>query len=320
MEPSLRAARERQGVPQYAVKVGDRWYRYSRVEPLGFLLGMGADLAEIAAAADDEDADSTIAAGLLSFVNNMSSKTWMRGPFEFIAAIDDAKNSTSSSERFVQSLGSTFVPFSSLSRAVTRAGDPILRETQATEGDGLVESLETVLNRPAAEFVGGIINRVRSQTPGLSTDLPPRRDLWGRPIEYSSGLGWAFDFASPVASRTEKPDPVDAIILSNRIELSQPQKTIQGVKLTGGEYSEYVRRAGTMAKEQLDRLVSQRGFAQASDGPDGGKAAIVTDVVTGARRAAAASMIAEFPDLRARVMGMAKRRGQVLAEGGRLTP
>ena len=34
-------AQERQGVMQYSIKVGDRWYSYNRADPFGMTMGVG---------------------------------------------------------------------------------------------------------------------------------------------------------------------------------------------------------------------------------------------------------------------------------------
>ena len=46
-----------------------------------------------------------------------------------------------------------------------------------------------------------------SRVPGVDKDLPVRRDLWGEPIAYRSGLGAICDAVSPIYSRREKPRP-----------------------------------------------------------------------------------------------------------------
>ena len=35
------------------------------------------------------------------------------------------------------------------------------------------------------------MDSLRRRTPGISKELPAVRDLWGQPIEFRSGLGWA---------------------------------------------------------------------------------------------------------------------------------
>ena len=60
---------------------------------------------------------------------------------------------------------------------------------------------------PYALEADTMLERIRSRVPGLTKRLPVRRDLWGEPIAYRSGLGAIYDAVSPIYSRREKPRP-----------------------------------------------------------------------------------------------------------------
>lgn len=315
MEPGLRKLREDQGVPQYSVRIGDRWFQFSRLDPLGFHLGMAADIAEIAALADQEDAENLITAGTLAMINNTASKTWLSGAVDFVEVLSRADESPAFAERFMQRFGSSFQPFSSLLRNAEQAMDPVVRD--AAGNPNLT---------PGMKFVDGLINRVRAQTPGLSADLPPMRNVWGDEIRYDSGIHPLYDFLSPVGGRKDDPDPVDQIMLENRIPLSMPGRSLQGVKLSAAEYSRYVELAGrgdasigiVGAKPLLDDMVEQPSFQQLSDGPDGMKAELIDRVIRASRKQAQAALLRENEDLQRRVLRYGERKRQVLTEGGLL--
>jgi hypothetical protein len=299
-DPEMRAARERMGIPTYAVKVGGQWVSFDRLGYVGTLLGLAADAAELVGWGDFEDDEKTAASTALLFAKSLANKSYLQGVFEFASIIGEPENDRHASN-FTQKIASSLVPFSGLLGSVKNAKDPIQRETQTAESDFLRET----------------INRIRSRTPGLSESLPPARDLWGRPKRYTSNLGVAYDFAIPFRTTEEKTDPVDRAIIDNGIEIKMPDRSIGRVRLSGEEYSEYVRRAGETAKTLLDERVASPAFESLSDGPDGAKAAIVKQIVSATRDAARASMLRDFPDLAARVNAAQVARQQLLIGGPR---
>jgi hypothetical protein len=130
-----------------------------------------------------------------------------------------------------------------------------------------------------------------------------------------SGLGMMYDFISPAASRLHDPDPVDQVILDNKISVSWPQRMIGGVKLKPAEYSRYSEIAGKLAKEQLDQLVRNPGFKQMSEGPEGMKAELVKRVISQSRKAAGAMVRQEFEELNERIVLRSIEKQQNLAGG-----
>ena len=45
-DPNKRRVQMASGWQPYSIKVGDKWYSYNRIQPLGTLLGMAADVAD----------------------------------------------------------------------------------------------------------------------------------------------------------------------------------------------------------------------------------------------------------------------------------
>lgn len=313
-EPSMRAARERQGIPQYAIKVGGSWVSFERLGYLGTLLGLAADGAEMTGLAGFEDSEKTLASVGLLFVKSMANKSYLQGVFKAASILSDP-NSDRSAAEFAKQIGATMVPFSGAVGSLARSLDPTQRETRTAVGDPGAEGMRGPLSDSSAVFVREFIDKVRSRTPGLSGDLPPALDLWGRPKEYTSNLGVAYDFAIPFKVSQEKRDAVDRTIVDNGINVDMPTRSIQGVPLTGAEYSEFVRLAGEPAKAALDAAVSTEEFKAYSDGPDGLKAAYVKQVIDGYRSAARDQMRVTHPELEARIQAQASLRAQLLSGG-----
>lgn len=287
----------------YSIKIGDRFFAFNRLDPFGMLLGLGADFNEMSGGMTDEDGEILIMAGVLGIVQNLSSKTYLSGAFDFFAAMDDG-NYKSNMKDWVVGQTFTFAPFGSLSRNIAGAVDPIIRDASAVvEGD------------PMAQFLQEFTNSFKKNIPGLSDELPARRDLWGKEISRESGIHFMWDLFSPVASRIHEPDKVTQAILDNKVGVSWPNKTINGVRLQPEEYSQYSEIAGVMAKEQLDKIVGSRMFNEMSDGPDGMKAEIIKSVINSSRKAARGQMINDNIDLRNRVFtGKIEKQNKLLGK------
>ena len=301
----LRATKMMTGWLPYSIKVDDRWYQYSRIDPIGMMMGIGADIAELTSNANGEESEMMVTAAVLALANNLASKTYMTGIYDFIGAIDPS-NPTNTPGKYLSGFAGSMVPYSSFLRNVARAGDTTMRETRgSTYGeDGKVDTVATYLDN--------MINNVRRSIPGMGADLPPRRDLFGEPIERASGLGWIYDLLSPIASRADNPDPVTKVILDNKIKISVVPRVIKGVWLSDEQYSEFSRLSGEPLKEHLDKLVTYPGFKRLSDGPDGMKAEVVRGLVNTFRNRAKEVMMREYPELQRLSYMRQLERAQIL--------
>lgn len=295
---SLRSTRRSAGgPPPYSVKIGDRWYAYNRLDPIGMMMGFGADISEMIASADDADSEQLIGAGVMALAQNLASKSYLSGIFDFMAAIDPS-NPTSTPGKYILNFAGSIAPYSSFLRSIATANDPVARDAKA-----VVYGEDNKVD-PVASYLQSMINNIKKGIPGMSDELPPMRDLWGEPIDRSSGIGWGWDFVSPLASRADNPDPVTKVFIDNRIEVGFPPRTIEGVQLTPAEYDQFTELAGKPAKAYLDNLISQKSFEQMSDGPDGMKAQLVKNVISNFRDQARAQMMMRNPELRDRAISI----------------
>jgi hypothetical protein len=73
--------------PPFSVKIGDTWYSYNRADPFGMFLGAVASYAEIAGQLDELEADELVTAIAIATTQSITSKTWLRGPSEFMEAV-----------------------------------------------------------------------------------------------------------------------------------------------------------------------------------------------------------------------------------------
>lgn len=304
---SERNALYRTGWQPYSIKMGDRYYAYNRMDPIGTTLGLGADMVEILANDDygpekEKAMEEVGIAVAMSIANNAMSKTYLSGLSDLMQAMADPERY---GESFFQRLSGSVVPTGVAE--VTRGLDPYMRETQS------------------------MLDAIRRRTPGLSDGLPPRRNLWGEPISYQSGLGVMYDAFSPIYSKSQKPSPIDEAILENEMTITMPPKktSIDGARVNlemyPGAYSRYLQLAGNEmkhpawgmgAKDLLNEIVSGKHvmspiYEMKSDGPDGGKALYVQSILQQYRELAKDQLLKEFPEMKDAVQEQQRHKQQL---------
>lgn len=188
-----RQALTRGGWQPYSIKVRTggtdanptyRWYAYNRLDPVGGQLAMAAELAELLRNSDgkaDPSWEEAAAAVVLGASQTYMNKSYFSGMSNLVAAL---QNPDRYGESYFTKLASSFVPTGVAE--VAKFNDPVQRSTW------------------------DMLSKIKARTPGLSKDLPPRLDFWGRPMEYDSGLGATYDAVSPIYSKTNtKAEPID---------------------------------------------------------------------------------------------------------------
>jgi hypothetical protein len=291
--PAERQTLARAGWQPDSLKIGDRYFSYSRTDPLGTTLGVAANLAEVVNNMDhnDQEVDPDDAAihFAASIAGNMMSRTYMSGLSEMMEAMANPKGGA---DNFAKRFAGSLVP--SIVGEAARFNDPYMLETNS------------------------MVEAMKARIPGLSKDLPARRDLWGRAISYRSGLGVFYDAISPIASRRENPEPIDREMLKQECFVAAPtsQVNFDGVtvdlKRFGNAYTRYSLLAGNEAKHPawgqgaldfLNATVSGHGpmaevYRLRSDGPEGGKADFIKATINQYRGEAKKRLLEEYPELR----------------------
>ena len=202
-----------------------RYLAYNRVEPLGIILGLSADAADILGSLGQEEADSIGARISAAITQNLTDKTFFKGITDAIEAVNDPDRFM---DAYARNMLGTIVP-TGLAQ-VSRTIDPVLRDTQS------------------------YMDRIKSRIPGFSQDLPARLNLWGEPIILSGGLGP--DIISPIYSSFSNNDPVSNELVRLDYSPSMPQRSIGGKEIPQDLYWKFVERAGKPAHRALERLVT----------------------------------------------------------------
>lgn len=269
-DPKRAAVWRQAGNRAYSVRIGDIWYDMHRLGPLGMLLGLSADAYDVSQHFSSEGFQAGAAAVVHAFAQNIVDESFMRGPAELMQAIEQHDRY---GQRYVQNFFSSFVPFSVGMSQMARASDPYSRQAR------------TILDAMRAKmpFDAGF---------GQSTDLMPRRDIWGEPVlnpDAVGGKGVTAIWKSPVSA-----DPVNLTMDALNMGVAQPRRSILNVKLTDQQYDDYQRIAGRMTKQRLDVLVNAPDF---KTWPPAVQRDAITKMLTASREGARQLMMAKYPDI-----------------------
>jgi hypothetical protein len=249
-----RAALRQTGWQPYSILWEGRYHSYSRMEPAGILLGVSADLTEIAGHVSEGDLDRAGAMLIAAVSNNLANKTFMQG---ISNAVEMLSNPERYGENYLMQLGGTLIPTGVAQ--LSRVRDPVFRDAQT------------------------FIDKLKSRTP-LSTELPPRVDIWGEPIAYESTGDKRVDVINPIWLSTQTDDRVRLEFQRLNVRRGTPRiRTVRGINLGPEEFYAYSATAGKLAKQQLDLIVGTRGWEAL---PDEVKTEIFEDRIDKSRNAA----------------------------------
>ena len=247
--PKNRAQRDlwmQSGWQPYSLNIGGKYYDISRLEPVGTLIGIAADIALInefnQGEVDEKDVEDLVVASALAGYQVFSMKSYLSGVGSWMEAINDPDRHGS---RVITQLAGSVIP-SAVSQPTQAYVDPKIRE------------------------VRGAVDAIMARIPGLSDNLEARLDLFGRERLRPGRLGP--DVASPVRVSESKKDPVVdemnrlgmAIGMPSRFALGkrpggsgafgvgEKDSPWHGVELKPKEYSIFVKLAGNAYKEDTE--------------------------------------------------------------------
>jgi hypothetical protein len=120
-----RQAMKAAGIPEYAIRIGDTWYSYTRSFPLGSFLGYTADFYKASQYAQDEDTAAAAAHFIYGFGQLTASKTFLKGVGDLINLTQNPERA----EHMLGNIGQMLVPMSSQQRFVSRMVDPRFKES-----------------------------------------------------------------------------------------------------------------------------------------------------------------------------------------------
>lgn len=266
-DPKERALLYASGWQPYSIKIGDNYYSFSRMEPIGTLLGVAADFAELSKHATEAEKKNIATLIIGSISKNLTSKTFLKGLTEAIEAYQDPERYGG---QWLQNFAGTVVPTGVAQFA--RARDPYLREART------------------------ILDKIKSRIPGMRETLPARRNVFGEPIKLEGALGP--DILSPIYKSAAKNDPVISEMIRVGVAPSSPSRQIRNVDLEPEEYDVLQQATGSAARKSVETLISHPGWKNL---PKETQADLIEDALRQARDIGRATVISQFPDISVRI-------------------
>ncbi|RVT93422.1 hypothetical protein [Sphingomonas crocodyli] len=232
----------------YTIRVGGDVWEYNRLDPLGTVLGLAADLREAINANQDREIEDVWQLGevalevsLWPIFKNILSKTWMQS-FKQLNDIMAAPNYDSYQDRFgrwIASLAPRGVPLSGLQRQFDKWDEGVVREARGWT-EGLLKSSWG------------------------SSSLPIKRDaILGRPVTQSVGERLIGVKAGP-----EGIDPLERELETLSFDLPPVRTKLKGVRLSSSQISRWLElrgqevrdRSGMTLEEKLTALIAHPGY------------------------------------------------------------
>ena len=280
-DPGKRAAMQAAGIPEYSIKVGDKWIPYGRVEPIATTLGFAVDSIKIMQDKLAKNPKDVTAGQIASEVtgalaNNLANKTFLQGIAGVVQAINDPERHGSA---FVKGFSSLAVP--GAIAQFSKASDP---------------------NQRIAETFGeAVLNRI----PGQRETLPERYNLFGGVAENPM-QGLAGFTGVPIRNAVQTPE--QKLVSDLGIDYEMPSKKLKGVELTPEQQSRYQELSSNMLTLKLQQA-GNNSYLQAL--PKARQKVIIEKQLSEARATATRMMYAEMvrdPEFRAEVQRKARQK------------
>jgi hypothetical protein len=313
------------GKQPYSVRVGDKWVPYNRFDPMGMVLGMGADLAENLQNMDETDADSLaeyeklMSGAAFSLASQMTSRSYMQGAASLFDALE---NSNISAQSFTDMFASSLIP----------------------SGVGETARLVDPVQRQSYDF----LTKRKSRIPGQSQTLEPKLDMWGREVKYGTG-NTLIDAINPMNMTRSNVTPIDheldlqgwsppgkitsfetggaTIRLKDRPDIANfLLKTSRNTRPsdmgdTGNPaVRRLIRKYGDYSMHDLMNMIVTanhplyRKYAKKDDGPDGGKVDMLKSITRDYYEAAKDLTMKNYPELQIEIMNQEIQKSDIAAK------
>lgn len=270
--PAERDRFYREGKVPYAVRIGDAWVQYQRLEPFNQPIAQVAVAIE-AMKANDKDAGERAARAVSTLAQNLTSQTYASGIMSLLQLTSDVGQY---GPKWAGHLASGFVPQSGALRTVAQTIDPVFRRP-TNFGESLMSGL-----------------------PGLSKNVPPITTAFGEQAqrEFPGMTGAAAGATSaifPIRINPAHQTLVDNELEKVRYEVSFVGSSINNMDLNTEQKQRYQEIAGQETYNQLNSLFQSPTYQNIAT-RDAKKNAI-QGVIEKARKQAREMLRREFPEI-----------------------
>lgn len=251
MDPEASRQWKESGKIPYAVKIGDRWVEYKKLDPFGTMLGWMADYHELTSGMyENKEEDSVGAAAAIMYAISASgvNKSSLLTIDQMLEGLHDPYKW----EQVMVRMGLTMFPvtgaYSSAVAGAMRVNDPNIYQTGQTGGDWDKEMQILFNEMRKTSWVG--------QPFGGKEALARRYNAVGEPLQRFDPLQdypW-LDEITPVTTRAERNDTVTKELLSMPAIWRPALKTKEGVDLTTIRISQTKRTAYDFFNDKISSV------------------------------------------------------------------
>lgn len=235
-QPGERAVKRGAGWQPYSINVDGKWYSYSRIQPVGTLLGLAADMAEIWDHMTPEEQNQIPKMMSVAFANAVTNQTFLQGITMIVNGMSDP---TRFMPRMIQQLTASTVP-------------------------NLIAQPESMRD-PYARSINSVLDAVRARLPVQREELPPKIDVWGEPIPSTERVGYVFPSTiSEVSKDKVKTEAarlgVAAAGAPKKLHVGRGTGKLGQVEITPQQQEVFDRVAGQTAHQVMEQLVNAPGW------------------------------------------------------------
>lgn len=241
-DPNKRRTQMASGWQPYSIKLGDTYYSYQRLAPVGTLMGMAADAATLWDKMSPDEQDKIPKMLATAFANAITSQTFLQGITNIVGVFNKPEENAGN---FFENFVSSWVP-------------------------GALGQTAAIID-PYQREVYSILDAVKSRIPGLRETLEVKRDPYGEPVPGKKRpLGIV-----PVTVTEQSEDKVRMEVARlgvgvapapDYIELPAARDSKLGkVPLTPEKRDVFADKAGKFAYEILTQVVNSPSWDQTPD-------------------------------------------------------
>lgn len=213
IDPKARKILKDSGWQPYSLRIGDKYYSYNGFEPIATWMGIAADMTEILSNYEaydikqQDDIDSLVTAATIALSQQVINKTFLQGFAETTEMLADPQRHA---PHYLRKFVSSFIP--NISNDLKKIDDPEIKH------------------------VASYIDAIKAKIPGLSKDVPARRNIFGEVVEaYYPKVGnevadagiRALMSMNPVYVSKVKEEPINRFLLNHGFCLDMPNKKIK---------------------------------------------------------------------------------------------
>lgn len=217
-----------QGKPAQSMKIGDTWIEYGRIEPLGSVIQMYAEMRRLADdyyTNPDKDKEFELKNAMYVLKHSIFDKTFLAGMNDLISAV---------MEQNIGQVGS----------AVSRQAIPAIVNQAAR----LMDDKE----RQASTFM----EKAQQRIPVLREMLPEEYGLYGSARAGGTAKELTSIGVSSESDRTSLQKSMDML----NIDSVRPSDKLRGVGLTNEQLADYRKHVATVLTPRLEKFVGAEGF------------------------------------------------------------